>query len=505
MTTPTLVNDIHRLLAQGQLQQAHHRLVQALQHAPNDHLAWSLLAQVNMQAGDLHKALKVIDKALSLSQQSDYHVAKAKYLYLLGDVSGCQCILAQLESDTFDDAIILDTLANLHTRLGHYETAHQYQLNALEHEPKNADILVNSAISHTIVGQQEQAIALLHKALDKDPAHHRAHYILAQQSNTEDAPAHIKQLSALLTRPASPLAQQHLLHAKALEHEKLEEFHEAFIAFEHSKKAQDGRVQFDAKRHHDFCQDIMTLPVLSATKERAQPVFIAGMPRSGTTLLDKIACQSTQLASMGELNDIAQLVKQISNVQGGGIVSTQILQSAAHANLTHLADAYLQRYNQLKGACERGCDKQPFNFYYIDFIVAAFPHAKIVLMLRDKEDTCIANMRQLYQVQSPFHHYAFDLSNIQAFYDDYVMLASHFANKYPHNVVIQRYEQLAMQGEPVIRTLYDFCALPWQNDSLAFYTTASACATASKLQIRQPLNTRSIGFWQHYKAQYEQY
>lgn len=122
-------------------------------------------------------------------------------------------------------------------------------------------------------------------------------------------------------------------------------------------------------------------------------------------------------------------------------------------------------------------------------------------MQRNPLDTCIANYRQLYKPASVFHHYSFDLEDIADFYQDYTLLINHFSQKYPDNVIIQQYEDLV--SEPTLHTqaLYSFCNLVWQANCLDFYKHSGVSATASKLQVRQPLNSKSIGYWQHYKSE----
>ncbi|WP_105187801.1 tetratricopeptide repeat-containing sulfotransferase family protein [Pseudoalteromonas sp. T1lg48] len=505
MTHSTLRHHIQHLLRQQQLTRAHNDLVTRLQQNPEDHLAWSLMAEVNAQAGDLTKAVKLLDKALTISAQPEYVLNRGKFLYLLGRSDECQQALQTLDKASLTDAGQLDTLANLYSRLGDYHNAHDYHLRAAQCAPDNADILVNAAISHNIMAHNSEAKELLQRALQLAPNHYRGHYALAEQSTRSEAKAHLQQLNTVLAQEQNAIARQHLFHAQAIEHEQLGDYAQAFNAFSNSKEAVAKRIHFDAAKHSAFCQQLISTPpkLIAQRDNDAKAVFVAGMPRSGTTLAAQLLCQSPHLASLGELQDFPQAVKRLSGQRSAAVLTPEVISQASKGDLAALTQDYLGRYAGLKRNTERGCDKLPFNFYYIDFIVHALPQAKIVLMLRAKEDTCVANFRQAYQVHSPFHHYAFKLSHIAAFYDDYERLALHFAAKYPENVILQGYEQLVSEGEPALRRLYEFCQLPWQDDCLQFYTKPSACATASKLQIRRPLNKASIGFWRHYQRQYE--
>ena len=501
-SSPLRQQTIH-LLRTNKVKQAHTVLVSELRNNPENHEAWYLMANINAHIGDFSKACKIIDKALTLTSNAEYLIAKAKYLCLDGQSAACSTVLSTLSISALNNPTDLDTLANIYTRLGEYEQAHACYIKALANAKTPGDILVNAAISYTIMAQPERSLTLLQQAIASSEHNPRAHFLFAEHAPIKLADEHHQQVTLLAQQETDAHSKQYLHHAAALQLEKQAKFHAAFDAFAASKECVAASVHFDATKHRNFCQQIMTLPALAPSDSHASPVFIAGMPRTGTTLLDKLLCQSPHLASLGELNEIAQGVKHQSGESTPAVLSTQIIGSAAQQSTQDLAKRYQHRYNTLKGGVQHGCDKQPFNFYYLDFIVSAFPTAKIILMVRDKADTCIANFRQLYQTQSPFHHYAFKLEHISAFYDDYRALANHFAQKYPNNVTLQHYEQLVTEGEATMRNLFEFCQLPYPEDCLDFYKHPSACATASKLQIRQPLNTRSIGYWRNYAQKYQ--
>ncbi len=498
MTTPDLEQTLANLITQNRLTEAHALLVARLKHGPDEHRAWYWLARVNERGDNPDKAVKLLDKALSLAPSPEYGAEKGRLLCLTGRLGEAQAAIASLEPKNISDALTADTLANTLARLGLYIEARRWHEHAILLAPDNPELALNAAIGEKIAGDIKAATTRLTKLLAAHPSHFRAHYSLAELTDKADAPVHIAALQALLANEQSQEAGRYLHHALALELEKTADYDRAFSHFASSKRA--AAIRFDAGAHRAFCNYLLSRPPepLVNTACDARPVFVCGMPRSGTTLLDRLLCQSTELASLGELNDIAMAIRELSD--GPGLISETVFTAAARKPLAPLAERYLARSKLLAKNKARGCDKQPFNFYYIDFILAAMPKAKIVLMLREKNDTCIANFRQLYNPQSPFHHYAFALEDIAAFYDDYAGLARHFAAKYPNNVRLQGYEELVEKGEAVMKEIYAFCELPWQADCLEFYKSTDACATASKLQIRRPLNADSIGRWKNYAA-----
>jgi len=500
---------IENTIAQGKLNEAHQLLVNGIRNTPLDHFSYFLLAQVNLAAADVNKALKLLEKALSINEHPLYFAHCAKLAVLTGQLITAEqhidktlSALNHKQAANYD-AFFCDTIANVLTRLGHYKKALDWQQNAFKSAPTNPQISYNLAVGYKVMGQFTQAKALLQQLISTHPTHFQAHYSLAELNDKHSAQTHLTQLLALTGDTLSMSDSHYAYHAIALNHEYLNAYKEAYDAFIASKKKIKQKVKYSALQHSQFCQQLITLSlnknnthkILPACYSFA-PIFIVGMPRSGTTLMEKILNQSEAVIGLGELNDIAQLC------QGGNnqLLNNDVLAGAYHADdLTKVLSKYQQRVSQLVKSPLRSCDKQPFNFYYIDLILAAFPNAKIICMQRGQKDSCIANFRQLYNPTSAFHHYSYDLDNINSFYNDYSNLIAHFAAKHANNVMIMQYEELV--SEPISNTqkVYEFCDLTWQEQCLDFYKQQSPSATASKIQVRQPLNRKAVNYWQHYQ------
>ena len=498
-TQQALRAHIQQLLSNKQLNDAHHLLVQRLKQNPEDHVCYFLLSEVNTAAGDINKAIKLLEKALSLASFAIYHLALAKLYVLLGKVSNA-AVHYQSALQTADfSAADFDTLANIATRLGHYDDALNFQQAAYQRNKDNLQISYNLAVCYKIHGLFDEAKILLQQLTTKQPRFYQAHYSQAELNTDVDSEQHIQKLQTLADKEKSIVEQQVYFHSLALNYEHLNDYKNAFKYFALSKQAIASKLNYQATQHHRFCQKLITQSkqqVLASSDTEFSPVFVVGMPRSGTTLVEKILNQSTQLRGIGELNDIAQLIQHAT--QSARVIDSEMLDKAYSSTAVTKALASYQQRAQLLSDGLISCDKQPFNFYYIDFILAAFPNAKIVCMQREWRDCSIANFRQMYSPQSVFHHYSFTLEDIASFHQDYLALVSHFANKYPENVFLQSYEQLVAEPAQQTQKLYAFCDLSWQENCLNFYNNNAASATASKKQIRQPLNKNSIGSWQNY-------
>jgi len=498
-TQQALRANIQQLLANKQLHDAHHLLVQRLKQNPEDHVCYFLLSEVNTAAGDINKAIKLLEKALNLAPLPIYHLALAKLYVLLGKVSNAAMHYQDALQTADFSAADFDTLANIANRLGYYEDAFSFQKSAYQRNKYNPQISYNLAVSYKIHGLFDEAKSLLQQLTTQQPSFYQAHYSQAELNTDVESKLHIQKLQTLANKEQSIIDQQLYFHSLALNYEHLNDYKNAFKYFVLSKQAIAYKLNYQATQHRYFCQKLITQStqqVLESSDSEFSPVFVVGMPRSGTTLVEKILNQSSQLQGIGELNDIAQLIQHAT--QSARVIDSEMLDKAYESEAIKTVLANYQQRAQLLSDGLRSCDKQPFNFYYIDFILAAFPNAKIVCMQRDWHDCSIANFRQMYSPQSVFHHYSFTLEDIASFHQDYSALVSHFANKYPENVFLQSYEQLV--AEPVKQTqkLYTFCDLSWQENCLTFYKNNAASATASKKQIRQPLNKNSIGSWQNY-------
>ena len=493
-----LQQQIEHAINHSKLNDAHLLLVSNIKRASDDHFSYFLLAQVNIAANDISKAHKLLATAISIAPLPLYFAHSAKLAALSGQLLDAQLAINEALKNPHFEAIECDLIANVLTRLGHYQLALKWQLRAYQDAPENPQICYNLAVAYKIMGQFNDAQQLLHTLTQQQPQYFQAHYSLTELNNNKQAKQHLQQLLTLTEYATAPMQQQFLHHAIALNYEHCTDYKHAFAHFTASKQAISQHIKYDAKIHRKFCEQLIALS--NDYKPRTSdsdftPLFVVGMPRSGTTLLEKIINQATQVQGVGELNDIAQLC-QGTNVQ---VLNSNVLKKAySNTELTAQLSHYQQRIAQLVKPKLRSCDKQPFNFYYIDLILAAFPKAKIICMQRGRKDSCIANYRQLYSPASAFHHYSYNLQDIDSFYQDYSDLINHFAAKHRANVLIMQYETLVLEPITSTQQLYDFCGLPWQTQCLDFYQQHSPSATASKVQVRQPLNSKAIDYWRHY-------
>ncbi|MDE3271881.1 tetratricopeptide repeat-containing sulfotransferase family protein [Pseudoalteromonas sp. G4] len=488
-------SQVKQLLATGGLNKAHALLVAALKKDAAHCEAWSYLAELNLLAGDKVKALNIIKKALSLSPPLSIALHLAKTALHASDFLLCQNILESINS-ACDNASQLDLSANLWLRLNQpYRALAQFE-KAHQLAPDSAAITLNYAICLKMAGDTTTAKALLEKVIDLQPMLSLAHLSLAELSPKSNNTLPSQLTNALSHGPKD----QYLNHAKALYHEANADYEKAWTCFNHSKQRNKNQVHFDTLAHQAYCDSIIAASHLPSDLSQLtinnsiSPIFIVGMPRSGTSLLEQLLATQKTIKALGELSFIPQLMA----VKPGFYKQPkQLFTKAAELILNQYSQCFAKELTSSPAA--HAIDKQPFNIYFVDIILALFPNAKIVWLVRDKFDTCIGNFRQAYQVSSPFHHYSYDWQHINHFYDDIVRLGENWCSKYPNQFLRVNYESLVQQPKAQLTAVFQFLNLTQTAEPLDFYKKDYFSATASKVQLRQPLNTHSIG---KYKSVY---
>jgi hypothetical protein len=227
------------------------------------------------------------------------------------------------------------------------------------------------------------------------------------------------------------------------------------------------------------------------------PIFIVGLPRTGTTLVDRIVSSHAKVASAGELDLFTQLVERETQISR--LNAEPFFSSAQSTDLQELGDIYAQQIAGLAEDTTYLIDKTPMNFLYAGLIHQALPNARIIALRRNAMDACLSNYRQLFSLEDRRFDYAFDLEDTAAYYRAFDGLISHWRQTLPDDRFMEvGYEDIIHDQEVQTRRLLDFCGLDWDPACLNFHENAAAVDTASSVQVRQPLYSGSIGRWQKY-------
>jgi tetratricopeptide (TPR) repeat protein len=402
------------------------------------------------------------------------------------------------------DGLTLDTIGVVLSRVGAHEQAIDALSRAVAVAPNQHQFHFNLASAYLFLGNFERAAASYEAAITAKPDFFRAHWALSDLVKAAPEKNHIARLEALLVKVRNVDHRLYLCHALAKEHEDLGDDSRALdylIQGKADKRAAIGytvdrdRALFEAVERN--CNEDYIARV-AAGWPSAEPIFIIGMPRTGTTLVERIVTSHSAVFSAGELQDFGLALKRASGSRTNAILDPETIAAGSQVDPSELGQRYLASTRPATGHTPHFVDKMPMNFFYVGFISAALPNAKIICLRRHPMDTCLSNFRQLFRLNHSYYNYAYDLSDVAEYYALFDHLMAHWERVLPNRVLQVNYEDVVADQEAQSRRLIDFCGLEWEDACLEFHTNTSPVATASAAQVREPIYSRSMGRWKRY-------
>lgn len=400
----------------------------------------------------------------------------------------------------------LDTLGVVFSLCSAHEEALAAFRQASELNPAVASYRFNVATSLSILNRMSEAESEYEACIARDTQYWKAHLALAQLRKQDERSNHLPRLHELDKRVGSnPQARMYLSLALAKELEDLGQFAESMNHLRIGKRAGgEGRgYRFERDRTlFDALIGAFPEPVTPPGGHPSdEPIFIIGMPRTGTTLVDRILSSHPDVQSMGELPNFGFLLKRMSGSPTRVLLDADTLSRAERVDPTSLGRAYVESTRPRTGQLPRFTDKLPHNFLYAGHIAKALPRARIVCLRRDPVDTCLSNFRQLFAQGSQHYDYSFDLLDTGRYYLQFERLMRHWKRVLPGRILEVEYEQLVENQESETRRLLHHCGLEWNESSLAFDKNTAPVATASLAQVRKPLYRTAIHRWKRYEGQ----
>ena len=408
--------------------------------------------------------------------------------------------LQRLDADAQSDPQLLQHVSQLYTHLNCHEDAARCSRRAATLAPENPGYLYNLSTALIAVGQIEEAEAMLDRVIARAPSDYDAYYNRATLRKQTGARNHVADLDRLLAQ-APAKGEVALNYALAKELEDLGEYARAFLHLQRGASARRKRLSYRVE------DDLDTMDEIARTFDKAffaspraghgdtRPIFVLGLPRSGTTLVDRILSSHGAVTSLGELSNFAvALVRQAGSAQG----KRELIRKSATLDFAALGDAYSRSVGAIDALAKRLIDKTPVNFLYLGLIAAALPNARIVHVRRGAMDVCYAMYKTLFRMAYPF---SYDLNDLGRYYVAYHKLMAHWRAVLPQRFLDLDYEDLIVNQEDVSRRLVAHCGLEWDDACLSFERNASPSLTASAAQVRQPLYRSSMGFWRRYASE----
>ncbi|SEK86949.1 Sulfotransferase family protein [Pseudoxanthomonas sp. GM95] len=475
-----------------------------LSQAPSHGGVHFILGMATMELREIKTAFGHLMQATKLSpSRSDY---AAQFARILFECRMQPQAIAEAERSLSlgnHDPMTLNVLAVLFTRANaHAQAATAFEL-AVKQLPAEAGLRLNLATSLLAIGEIKAAISECEHALSINPKLWRAHLVLAQLSKQEAEENHVERLRTLLeVHSADPEAALYLNLALEKELDDLRQYQPALTHLIAGKRAWRKRMDFsqepDAQIFDSIIRACGPLPEKIVGASTAEPIFIFGMPRSGTTLVERIVSSHSAVHSAGELQAFPVMYKRAVGVPSRLAIDTPMLGAMGRVDWTALGEAYLENTRPLTGHTPHFIDKLPHNFMFAGLIARALPNAKMICLRRDATDTCIANFRQLFALNSPNYNYCFDLLDTGRYWLLFDRLMQHFQSVMPGRILEVRYEDVVNDQEGQTRRLLEHCGLPWEDACLQFEKNAAPVSTASAVQVRSKIYRSSLQRWKRY-------
>ena len=412
-----------------------------------------------------------------------------------------------------------NNLGNALRKLGRIDEAVARYRQAIACHPRFAGAYSNLGLALRQEGRMAEAVAAFRQALAIDPNLPEAYNGLARTGRFAEQPPEIEKMEALLARGGLLAGEKRVAHFTLAKY--YDDCGHYDRAFDNARAANALKgCAFDAAAHRRLVDRIIaSFPAHFLRREHTPPpypspepgsagvspanapwgeeregvkpipipIFVFGMPRSGTTLVEQILASHPLVFGAGELNVIEREAERLGFAAG----------PPTSEAVAGLRECFLEALSERGGSATHVVDKSPFNFLWLGVIALAFPAARLVHCTRDAEDTCLSIYFTDFTLQRPF---TADLKSIGLYYREYERLMAHWRRVLPGSVLNVVYEDLVANQETSTRTLLDHCGLPWDERCLAYFKTERQVATPSDWQVRLPLYATSVGRARHYEA-----
>ena len=476
------------------------QLLRRDRNSPEGHFLAGLAARAS---GDSVLASKSFSRALRFDgQRYDAAVELAGQRLASGQVAEAVALLQRYEAELDQSPHYLQMAGSIYTNAGLPDRGWPLYKRADELQPGVDSIEANLAACSVFIGKIDEAREIYRRLLKKHPTHQRNHYALSRIWTATDS-THIEQMRQILHATNLPAERNIFLHyAIGKELEDLKQWDEAFKYYEMAGNAAARVANYDVTTDLRLIEKVIeacSADWLSSGTNRTfspasakNPIFIVGLPRTGTTLVERIVSSHSQVESVGETYFMQDAIRQASGIAGTDTMNPAIIEAASKKPIEAVADDYLQAVSYKFGTKPLFIEKFPENFLYLGFIARAFPQAPIVCLMRNPMDACLALFKQSY------FRYAYTLDDLGRYHVAHDRLRHHWRKLLGDRIIEVEYESLVTDQESQTRRLLDRLGLPFEAACLEFHRNITPSNTASTVQVRERMHTRSVNRWQYF-------
>ena len=505
-----LEEQVRRLAQAGDVRQAAELCDRLNQQFPEYEPGWYSASRLALLINEPLIAVRAIDRALQLSPgRPEWLYQRTESLIAAGEIEAAQETAKAISGLRFASADASAAVGQTMVKLGNYDVARSQFRNAAEIAPENSGHHYNLATVERFLGNRIAANEAVNRCLELNPDDVDAHLLRAGLGKQVKDSNHVAELEAAHARMSDdPKRRLRLCFALSKELEDLEDYDRSFEYLAEGASLRRAGMQYTPGNDIDTLRTIREVYDESmfdgsiAGHVNAEPIFVIGMPRTGTTLVERILGSHSVVESAGELQTFSvQLAKYARAVEGPEIKrAADLVPRSARIDFDALGESYIAATRPQTGKTAHFVDKLPLNFLYAGLIHLALPKAKIVLLERDPMDTCYAVFKTLFEGIYPF---SYDLEELANYFVEYKKLVDHWLSVIPDAIHVVQYERLVTDPRPVVEDLLDYCGLSFEPACLEFHKSEAASTTASAVQVREGLYQSSIGKWRNYERQLE--
>ena len=443
-------------------------LTKALKLDPTYSLVWANLAQVFSVTGQLDKAKKSFKNILNMEPKN---------------------------------GLIWAEYGTVLTKLANYKEGKDAYLKALEFKPNSPRVHLSLGHVYKTMGEIDNSIDSYKNTIIQNNLSGEAYWSLANLKTYSFSKNEIKDMEETLKGDMSDIerSQMHFALGKAYEVKK--DFDKSFTNYYEGNKVKKGLIKYSSDDTTDntkkilefFNQENIQNLAKSSTSNR-DPIFVLGMPRSGSTLVDQIISSHSKVDGTQELPNIIKIAAELNTNNQNNY--PEVLRELDDSKLSKLGKDYILETAWARNSAPFFVDKMPNNFIHIGLIKTILPNAKIIDTRRDPMDTCFSCFKQFFARGQLFTYSLEDLGN---YYTDYIRAMDHWHNIYGKDIFTVHYDNVINKTEDTIRELIDYCNLPFEQECLEFYKSSRPVKTPSAEQVRQPIYKSGLNYWKNYE------
>jgi len=385
----------------------------------------------------------------------------------------------------------------------HEEAIAVYE-KVLDLAPGKAGALCSMAHHLKTIGKQDAAIARYRECIDTRNGHAEAYWSLANLKTFRFDEAEVQAMHQQLeSGELDDLARAQIHNALGLEYEGRKDYDKAFDNFEKCNLLKRRSESYDpveteatTDRVIELFDDLF-LKKGSTTDVEPTPIFVVGLPRSGSTLIEQILASHSGVEGTHELSDLSRVVRAMGRGARRKLQFPETVAELKASAWARMGRKYIESTAKHRKGAPYFIDKNPNNFIFAGLIRMAMPNAKIINARRHPLDSCFGSYKQLFASGQPF---TYDLTELGEYYLQYQRLMDHWHQAMPGFVLDVHYEDVVGDLEAQVQRILDFCGLPFEESCLRFHETERAVKTASSEQVRKPIYSTSVNLWRHYEA-----